>query len=71
MVVLVSSECDDMTPFYDYARILRSQGDWTVSVEWEDFVPLGSMCLVQFRGPGLFWPRPKVRNDWFSAREPA
>jgi len=67
-IVLVSDQISDMTPWYDYARWLRNQGDWDVSVEWADFIPPDKFVLVQFRGPALFWPRPKTRNDWFTLR---
>lgn len=65
-VILVSDQCDDMTPWYEYARHLRSLGDWDVSIERVEFVPLDKFIIVQFRGPALFWPRPKTRNDYFT-----
>lgn len=67
-VIMVNDQCSDMTPWYDYARWLRGQGDWDVTVDRSDMVPPFAMVLIQHRGPALFWPKPKTRNDWFFQR---
>ena len=68
VIVLVSPDIPDFGAILDYAQWLRDQGDWTVSVQQDDSVDIDSLALVQFRGRGLFWWKPKVRTDWFTAQ---
>ena len=67
-ILLVPTGTEFMDAFLDFAQYLRSEGDgeWTVSVQQSDEVEPHRFCLVQFRGPALFWWSHKVRNDWFS-----